>query len=250
VSRDALLNRLPEVLPQMEPVCDQQGIHSAERGAFGTGAGPVPADHLHPGMSRQPCGQWRRLATWQHLDGSMPLTIRDHSGVRVAAPGGEIVDTEDLWRVIERFGHCPNRVQQPHPPRCQTQGIGHSRPGTAGQRERDPVEQGAESISNAGVWAGQPWYLLSECALGTGAVSAYEAPHREQDPYRVPANERSCKRRSQRSCTRIDARLQAGHQPASRLPLSRTTIPHAPCTAMVASTSTPLNSASCHASSS
>lgn len=186
VGRDALLDRLTEVLPQMKPVCDLQVIRGAVRGAFGVGSATVPADHLSSGVSRRPCGQWCRLATRQHLDGPVPFTIRDHSGLRVTAPGGEVVDTEDPWRVVERVGQRPNPVQQPHPPHCQTKGVGHPCPGTVGQRERDPVQQHAQPFRDAGVRAGQRWYLLGKCALRTGAVSAYEAPHREQDPYCVP----------------------------------------------------------------
>lgn len=210
----------------MEPVCDLQGIRGAVRGAFGVDAGPVPADHLHPGVSRQPCGQRCRLATRQHVDGPVPFTIRDHSGVRVAAPGGEIVDTEDLRGAVERVRHGPNPVQQPHPTCCQTQSVGHARSGTAGQRERDPVQQRAEPIRDTGVRAGQPWYLLGERALRTSAVNAYEAPHQEQDPYRVPGQRKilqatpvavmhTCRRpAASRTRARVTADTEPHHHPA------------------------------------
>lgn len=50
---DALLDRLAQVLEHMEPVGDLQCARRAERSALGVGAGPIPADHLSPGMVSQ-----------------------------------------------------------------------------------------------------------------------------------------------------------------------------------------------------
>jgi hypothetical protein len=58
VGGDALLDGLGQVLPQVEAVGDLHRIRRPGPGAVGVGARPVPADHLHPGMSGQPASGW------------------------------------------------------------------------------------------------------------------------------------------------------------------------------------------------
>jgi hypothetical protein len=54
VAGDGLLDVLGEVVPQMPPVRDLDGVRSAAAGRFGVGAGAVAPDHLRIGVRLQP----------------------------------------------------------------------------------------------------------------------------------------------------------------------------------------------------
>ena len=51
VGGHGLLDRLAQVAPQVEPVRYLDGVGRAGSGTLGVGAAPVPADHLHAGVS-------------------------------------------------------------------------------------------------------------------------------------------------------------------------------------------------------
>jgi hypothetical protein len=86
VAGHAPLDRLAEVLPQVEPVGDLHRARRAQPSALGVGAGAVPADHLHPGMGPQPVRQRLCLPACQQLHRLAALAVDQHRAVDLATP--------------------------------------------------------------------------------------------------------------------------------------------------------------------
>jgi hypothetical protein len=71
----APLDRLGEVLPEVEPVGDLDGVRRSGAGTVGVGAGPVPADHLDAGMSGKPVGERLGVAAFQQVKRGASLAV-------------------------------------------------------------------------------------------------------------------------------------------------------------------------------
>ena len=91
---DAPLDRLGEVLPQVEPVGDLDRVRRPGAGAVGVGAGAVPADHLDAGMGGQPVRERLGVAAFQQVQRGAGLAVDQHGAVVLAAPDREVVHPE------------------------------------------------------------------------------------------------------------------------------------------------------------
>lgn len=84
VGADRPLQGLGKVPPQMPPVRDLRLLRGAGTGALGVGAGPVPADDLHLGVTAQPVGQRCGVPAGQHIERPAGLQVDEDGGVRIA----------------------------------------------------------------------------------------------------------------------------------------------------------------------
>ena len=75
----------------MKPVSHLDRIRGSLPGAFGVGAGPVPADDLHAWVVAQPLGEGVSLAVGQHVDRPVRVHVDQDRGVGMAAPFREVI---------------------------------------------------------------------------------------------------------------------------------------------------------------
>ncbi|GAA2374567.1 hypothetical protein GCM10010170_077730 [Dactylosporangium salmoneum] len=131
---DGFLDVLGEVVPEVPPVGDLDGVRSAAAGRFGVGASAVAADHLRARIRFQPGGERVRFAVWQHVDWGAGVQVDQDGAVAVATPEREVVDAE--------HGHCAglafrDRADQPQ------QGVAPGlEPETGGEPGGRPSRQG------------------------------------------------------------------------------------------------------------
>ncbi|EFC79672.1 hypothetical protein FrEUN1fDRAFT_7209 [Parafrankia sp. EUN1f] len=96
VRGDLLADGLGEAMPQVPPVSDLLGGGQDAANAFGVGAGAVPADDLHAGMSAQPGLQDVGAPAGQDVDAAAGVRVDEDRGVAVAAAQREVVHAQDL----------------------------------------------------------------------------------------------------------------------------------------------------------
>lgn len=94
VGGDALLGGPGEVLPQVEPVGDLDRVRRPGPRPVRERARAVPADHLNPGMGREPVRERLGVAALDQVERRAGLAVDEQRAVVLAAPDREIVDPE------------------------------------------------------------------------------------------------------------------------------------------------------------
>ena len=131
------LQRLGQVLQQVEAVGDLHRLGRAAPGAVGVGAGAVARHDLDPGVLAQPAGEGLRLAVGQQRHRPPPLQVDQHGAVAVALAQRPVVDPEDRGRDLGRRGRRPDQPQQGVARGRHEQGAAQPGAGGAAQREAD-----------------------------------------------------------------------------------------------------------------
>jgi len=102
VRREGGLQRLGQVLQEVEAVGDLHRLGRAAPDAVGVGAGAIAGDHRDAGVLAQPRRQGARLAVGQQRHRPPPLQVDQHGAVAVALAQGPIIDAEDRRRHLGR----------------------------------------------------------------------------------------------------------------------------------------------------
>jgi hypothetical protein len=110
VRGDGPLDRLGEVLPQVEPVGDLDRVRRPGAGTVSVGAGTVPADHLNTGMGGQPVRERLGVAAFQQVKRGAGLAVDQHGAVVLPPPDREVVNAE---HPRDRRGGVRDGHQQP-----------------------------------------------------------------------------------------------------------------------------------------
>jgi len=86
----------------------------------------VSADDLHAGVLHEPCSQGLGFSISGHVDGRVPLQIREDSAVSLATPNGPVIHSEYargqdvlLGRLPHALQNRPRSAREPHR-HCQT----------------------------------------------------------------------------------------------------------------------------------
>jgi hypothetical protein len=129
---------LGEVVPQVPAVSDLDRVGGAVAGAFGVGAGPVPADHPRARVRGEPVFQRASLAAGQDVDGPAGAGVDQDGAVDVPFAQREVIDAQCLRRGTE-FGvwQVDDQPQQRAAVHRDTQRPGQPRPGPSRQLQRD-----------------------------------------------------------------------------------------------------------------
>ena len=85
VARASGLQRLNEVVDEVEAIGDLIGVRRPRTRALGIGAPAIPRDDLYPGVRRESRGERRGLAVRQEVDHAPALEIDEHRAVPPAA---------------------------------------------------------------------------------------------------------------------------------------------------------------------
>jgi hypothetical protein len=188
VGRDAPLDGLGEVLPQVEPVGDLDRLRHPGPGAVGVGTGAVTADDLDAGMSRQPVRERLGGAAFQQVERRAGLAVDQERAVALAAPEREVVDSEHprLGRFRVRRGH--DQAQQDLPARRDAQGAGEPGGRAAGQRDRDVPQHAGQERGLPRVAGGQARDLLGERLPLAGGAGTEEPADGQPDHHPAPAD--------------------------------------------------------------
>lgn len=160
VAGDCPLSGLAEVVPQVPPVSDLDGLGCPGCGAFREERCAAPADDLDSGSLRQPCSQAGRLPVRQQIHRPAGLDVDQHRAVDPSFTGGVLINTHHPRGGDFGFRQ---RVEQPqhraatdgHPRRPVPSG---RRPG---RRGRDRPRRGSTATAPS-----------TCCAAGSAPVSA------------------------------------------------------------------------------
>lgn len=94
------LQRLGQVLEEMEPIGNLDGIRCARSSCLGIAPTAIPTDDLGMGMMLQPRDESRGLAIREQINHTAALQIHQDGAVPVPAAEGEVVDAQDTRIVM------------------------------------------------------------------------------------------------------------------------------------------------------
>ena len=186
---DAPLGGFAQVVPQVPPVRDLDGLRSADSGALGKERGTVPADDLDVWSPGEPRGQAGRLPVGQQIDRAAGFDVHENGAVVPALAGGVLIDPNHSRRGRFRLRKRVDQAQDSAPAGGCAEDGRQAGAGPACQGETYRGQCGAQPLSALAVPAGQPGYLLHEGPTRTPAVPADE-PADPQPEYNAPSSTR------------------------------------------------------------
>ena len=192
------LQRLGQVLQQVEAVGDLHRPGRAAPDAVGVGAGAVARHDRDPGVLAQPAGEGLGLAVGQQRHRPPPLQVDQHGAVAVALAQRPVVDPEDRGRDLGRRGRRPDQPQQRVARGRHEQLAGQAGAGGPAQREADRRLPAGEARRLARPGRGDARQALGEDAALAARVVAEQAA-RPQPEQRPRARPRAGRRGSARS---------------------------------------------------
>lgn len=174
-----LLHRAGQVLQQMPPIGDLQGVRGGFRDRFRVGGGPVPADDLGTGMVLEPGREPLGGAVGKHIHDSAGLDVDGAVGAALAE--GELVDPQHprgaVWYRRRR-----QEPEQPGAAGCHPKTPAQPCGRMAAQFDRNRPQEACQSGAGAAVPLGQARHLLDERPAGT-ALPVTEVPANPQSDY-------------------------------------------------------------------
>jgi hypothetical protein len=137
VSPEDVGPRVREMLPQMKPI-----RHLARRGhpearRFRVGLGPIPHQHLAPGLRLKPRGDGAGLPVGEHGQGPPPFQIHPEGAVGMTPSQGAIVDAEDPWGSRHGAGGAPAHPHEGVPADREAERLAPPPPSRPTEREAD-----------------------------------------------------------------------------------------------------------------
>jgi hypothetical protein len=106
------LQRLGQVLQEVEAICHLHGFGRATPDPVGVGAGTIAGDYPDAGVPAQPAGERLRLTIGQQRHWPATLQVDQHGAISVALAQGPVVDPEHRGRDVGRQGSGPDQPQQ------------------------------------------------------------------------------------------------------------------------------------------
>ena len=94
-----LLNGLPQVLHDMEPISDLLRLRCPLPCSLGVETTPISANHFHLGVSLEPVGAGDDISILKNVDHHATLQIHNDRAVGLRFPPAPIVDPDDCRRL-------------------------------------------------------------------------------------------------------------------------------------------------------
>src|SRR5713226_3600411 len=108
------LKRVHQIVDEVPPIGHLHGIGSTAPRRAGIDTVAIAADDLCAGMFAQPADQCTAGGIFQQVDDVVSPCIVHDCAVASSVSEGELVDTEDLWRLNPRVWECSYQAQQRH----------------------------------------------------------------------------------------------------------------------------------------
>lgn len=142
---DRPLGGLAQVVPEMPPVRDLDGLRGAGGGTFGEERRPVPAHDFDTRPVGEPGRQAGRFPVRQQVDGTAGLHVDEEGAVVAALAGGVLVDADHPRCGDLRFGQRVHQTQDGAPAGRHAENGGQPGSGPACQGETDHGKPSAVS---------------------------------------------------------------------------------------------------------
>ncbi len=170
----------------MKAIGDLNGVGCSLPGAFGVGAGPVPADDLHSGMLFQPHRERAGEAIVEHVDGPVGVHVDQDRGVRMTTPFREVVDAQHRDLPDLGIRQAADQPDQRRPGDRDAERTGQPSAGAPGQGQPDRLQQAAKQQRPALMPSRHGGHLLGEGLQLTRLVVAEEPAHLKIDGVKPP----------------------------------------------------------------
>ena len=180
------LQRLADVLVQMETVCNLNRLRCADPRAFGIGPRTVPADDFDLRMPNQPRSQGLRRAVWQEVNDLVGLEVHQDGAVILAAPFAPVIHPEHAHRDHLRHRHPSYQSQQRARTNDQRFGATVARSSLSAQIYTMSLHRPPLTLRSSRPWQGQLGQTLSKHTLRTPWYPTAKAPHPQADRHCLP----------------------------------------------------------------
>jgi hypothetical protein len=183
-----------EVLQQVEPIRHLEGLGCPEARRFRIGLGPIPHEHLDPGMCLKPLGDSDSLPIGQDGQGTPPGKVQQERAIGVTLPQGEIIHAEDPRGADHRAGGAADRPQEGVPTDGEAERPTQSHPSRPTQGEADGQEMCHQSQRPPRPRHHDPGQSFREDAAGACRTAAEELTDAElpRDPVATPREIGQC----------------------------------------------------------
>jgi hypothetical protein len=180
---DCPLGGLAQVVPEVPPVRDLNGLRGTGGGACGEERRPVAADDLNAWPVGEPGRQAGRLPVRQQVDGAAALDVNEDGAVVAALASGVLVDADHPRRGDLGIGECVDEPEHRAAADGYPENAGDAGSGPAREGQTDHGQRGAQPLGPLTVPACQAEYLLDESTARTPRVPADEPtdPQLEND---------------------------------------------------------------------
>lgn len=165
---------LAQVVPEVPPVRDLDGLWGADGGAFGEEWRPVPADDLDARPFGEPGSQAGRLPVRQQIDGAPGLDVDEDSAVVAALAGGVLVNADHPRCGDLGFGKIVHQPEHRAAADGHPENVGDAGPGAARESQADCGQGGTQPLGPLTIPTCQAGHLLDE-----GTACAARVPARE-----------------------------------------------------------------------
>jgi hypothetical protein len=175
------LERLDEVVHEVEAVGDLDGGGRAEPRALRIAAAAVPADERDPRVGAEPCGKCGRLPAGEEIDDASALQIDEHRAVALPPAHGPVIDAQHAGRrCLQRWGGAHDPEHGPGGAR-QAESRREACACSAAECEAEHLQQRRGAAGPAGVARGGRRQRLGEDAARAARQVAAEAAHRDAE---------------------------------------------------------------------
>lgn len=138
---DALLGGFAQVVPEVPPVGDLEGLWGAAGGAVGEEGSAVAADDLDARTLGEPGREGVGLPVGQQVDRPSCLDVDEHGSIDPALALGVFIRADHTRRGSGRIRKRGDQPQQGVPADRRPDHVRHAGPGPACEREADRDER-------------------------------------------------------------------------------------------------------------
>lgn len=168
-----------EIVSQVQPIRHLAGRGCPKARRFRIGLGPIPHDHLDPGMGLKPLGDRDSLPIREQGQGTPPGEVQEARAIGVPLPHREVVHAEDLWRADGRAGGAADRPPEGIPTDGEAERPTQPHPRRPTQSQADGEEMGHQSQRPPRPRLDDPGQSFREDAARACRTAAEELPDAE-----------------------------------------------------------------------
>lgn len=159
---DGPFGGLAQVVPEVPPVRDLDGLRGAGGGTFGEERRPVPAYDLNARPVGEPGRQAGCLPVGQQVDGTVGLDVDEDGAVMAALAGGVLVNADHTRGSDLGLGERIDQPEHRTAAHGHSEDAGYAGSGPARESQTDRGQGRAQLLGPLTVSACQAGYLLDE----------------------------------------------------------------------------------------
>jgi hypothetical protein len=176
------LKSICEVVDDVPPICNLHSRWSTAPRCTGIHAISISTDDLRSRVFGQPIDQRIRRRILEQVDDLVPAAVDENRAVAAPATKGELVNSEDRWRLNWRIRQCPDQSQQRHAAGRLVLASTQPTARPPAEHQSDCLEVAPQAPRSPSVAVHQQRHLLGKGPPRAGVLSTTKPTHEQLDP--------------------------------------------------------------------